>query len=854
MRKRHAKADIPSTQVMTGARARKIVRWPLFLTRLGLFAERATHAFWRFWSLLFIVWAALSFGVSEHLSIEAAYLGALIAAVCLVWLLVAGIRRFRWPRIEEAIARLDASLEGRPLTAITDTQAIGTGDAASTGVWRAHLDRMMKRAADARTVLPDLKISGRDPYGFRYVAATALVMALLFGSVERGLNGAASVAPHGNTALNDGPIYEAWVEPPRYTGLPTIYLNDLPKEQPIPIPQGARVTVRLYGNVGDLKVEESVSGSVKPQPGETHQTEFDFKVAQSGALTITGQDQGPSWRFKVIPDTVPMIAITGPVDRSPKGEMILPFSAADDYGVVAGTATISLDLPAVDRRYGLALAPEDHTPIFLDVPLPFNGDTRDFTDSIVENLSKHPWAGLPVTINLTASDELHQTASAEPESVILPGRRFFVPLAAAIVEQRRDLLWNRKNAKRVSQVLRAVSNLPEDIFDNDRAYLILRTAIRRLEFTMTTGLSTVNRDDVAELLWKAAVLVEDGNLGDAQARLRHAQDRLSEALKNGATDQEIAQLTEELRRAMQDYLDKLARNAEQNPQQQQAQNDPSREITSDQLQAMLDQIQKLSREGRTEEAQQLLKQLNQMMENMRTARRQQGQGQGQQAMRGLQDTLRQQQSLADDAFRQLQQEFNGQQEQGQRPNNGQSGRGLGENGDQTPEGVPSAQDLARRQQALKDFLETQRQNLPDGSTEEDRQTRDALRGAETNMGDARDALRQGDLPRALDRQAKALDALRQGIESLGRQIARRQSPGAGRQGEQAGSPDPNSRQDPLGRQAGTMGRIGSQNTTLLNQDLYMRSRELMQEIRRRTGDKSRPKRELDYLKRLLDRF
>jgi len=387
-----------------------------------------------------------------------------------------------------------------------------------------------------------------------------------------------------------------------------------------------------------------------------------------------------------------------------------------------------------------------------------------------------------------------------------------------------------------------------------RPIVILRTAIRRLESHLNPEPSVESRDEIAELLWKTALLIEDGNIGDAEARLHRAQDRLSEALRNGATDQEIAELTEELRRAMQDYLEQLARNAEQNRDQQQAGNDPSREITSDQLQAMLDRIEQLSREGRTQEAQQLLEQLNQMMENMRTARRQQGDGQGQQAMRGLQDTLRQQQGLSDDAFRQLQQQFNGQQEQGQRPNAGNSGRGFGENGDPLPDGMPSAQDLARRQQALREFLENQRQGLPDTNTEDGRRTREALRGAENDMGDARDALRQGDLPRALDSQAEALDALRRGIESLGRDIARNQSPAQGRQGEQAGSPDPNSRQDPLGRQVGTMGRIGSENTALPDQDLYMRSRELMEEIRRRTGDKSRPKIELDYLERLLDRF
>ncbi len=39
-----------------------------------------------------------------------------------------------------------------------------------------------------------------------------------------------------------------------------------------------------------------------------------------------------------------------------------PFTATDDYGVVAGQATITLDLAGVDRRYGLAADPEAARP------------------------------------------------------------------------------------------------------------------------------------------------------------------------------------------------------------------------------------------------------------------------------------------------------------------------------------------------------------------------------------------------------------------------------------------------------------------------------------------------------------
>ncbi len=60
--------------------------------------------------------------------------------------------------------------------------------------------------------------------------------------------------------------------------------------------------------------------------------------------------------------------------------------------------------------------------------------------------------------------------------------------------------------------------------------------------------------------------------------------------------------------------------------------------------------------------------------------------------------------------------------------------------------------------------------------------------------------------------------------------------------------------DPLGRQAGSNGSIGTEEGMLQGEDVYRRARELLDEIRRRSGEGERPEIELDYLRRLLDRF
>ena len=67
------------------------LRWPLGLTRLGMVAERVTRAFWPFWSVLFVVVAALMFGLQDVVPLEAVWVGAGIVAVALVSALIWGL-------------------------------------------------------------------------------------------------------------------------------------------------------------------------------------------------------------------------------------------------------------------------------------------------------------------------------------------------------------------------------------------------------------------------------------------------------------------------------------------------------------------------------------------------------------------------------------------------------------------------------------------------------------------------------------------------------------------------------------------------------------------------------------------
>ncbi|WP_368661303.1 DUF4175 domain-containing protein [Paracoccus sp. (in: a-proteobacteria)] len=817
------------------------IRRALALTRWGMVWEQVARAFWPLFVILSLWLALLALGAV-----------ALVPAPVLPWLfgamliaaLVAAVRGgMRWRRITgaEAAARVDAALPGRPLAALADHAALGgEGD-----LWRAHLAQMAAQAAQARAVPPDAGLRHRDPFALRLAALVALVMAVLFGGVGQIGQGMSAIAAtlrlpdeRGDTAPA-APSWEGWAEPPAYTRRPALYLNALPEGEPLILPKGSEVTFRLYGQ--GIALDQTIGptrGDDPLAPG--------FRAEQSGQITVSGR------RFDVTvqPDDAPVIRAGAQPLRRADGRMAQEFQAEDDFGITEGAAEIALNLAAVDRRYGLTIAPEPRDALALPLPVP-RGDTRQITGTLTEDLARHPWANMPVTITLRATDGIGQTGDSGPAQVILPGRRFFDPLAAALIETRRDLLWSRDNAGRSAEILRAMTWQPEG-FVEPELYQELRAAAGLLE---QGTLSPEARDTLAEALWQAAVQLEDGGLADALDRMRRAQERLSEAIRQGASPDEIQRLMDELKEATDAYTRMLAEQGEdpaarfdRSPQQGQ-------QITGDQIQQMMDEIQRLMNEGRMAEAQQLLDQFNRMMENLQVRQSQGGEGQdgqpGGQPMNRLADTLRQQQELSDQAFREMQRRFGGQQ---------------GQQGD--------AGEMADRQQSLREELGQQRGLMPGQGSPQGDAARRALDQAGRAMEQAEQALRDGDMSGAMEQQADAIQSMREGMRALGDlmrpegQQAQQGQQGDGAQGQQPDGPAgtrpgnqtgaiPPGQQmlDPLGRNLSGGGRnITTGDPLAEGADPTRRARDLLDEIRRRSGQLTRPEDERNYLGRLLERF
>ncbi len=282
----------------------------------------------------------------------------------------------------------------------------------------------------------------------------------------------------------------------------------------------------------------------------------------------------------------------------------------------------------------------------------------------LHEIGDHPWAGMRVELTLIAKDLAGQTGRSETTEITLPERRFNKPLARAVIEQRRKLVEDPRDRPLIAKAIDALTLEPEDFIEDLQVFLGLRSAYWRLQREDTRA----TRNSVVAQLWNVALRIEDGNLTDAERALRAAQDRLQQALRDGASDEEIQRLMQELRQALAQFMEQLQRQAEGQPPMQG--NNPNQQMLSQQdLEQMLRNLENMARSGNREMAEQMLSQLRDLLDRLQSGRMA-DQGQSQRLgkmMDEFGDIIGQQQQLLDDTFKQQ-----GKQD-GQRGQKGQRG-------------------------------------------------------------------------------------------------------------------------------------------------------------------------------------
>ncbi|TIO67693.1 MAG: TIGR02302 family protein, partial [Mesorhizobium sp.] len=289
-----------------------------------------------------------------------------------------------------------------------------------------------------------------------------------------------------------------------------------------------------------------------------------------------------------------------------------------------------------------------------------------------------------IKLTLTATDDAGHTATSETRTLVMPERPFSNPLARAVIEQRRLLALDANAKPRVLDLMDAITLRPEDTFDNMSHYLAIMSARSRLKLAENDDQL---RNEVA-YLWEIALGIEEGNLSAAERRLRQAQQALQDAIKNGASDEELEKAMKELREAMNQFLQEFAQRAQQNPNAPQMQQN-GRELRQSDINRMMDEIENLAKSGDRDRAQQLLSELQDMMNNLQAGRQQQAGEQDsemRQQMDKLGEIMRRQQEMMNDTFRL------DQMQRGDRQRGANRDEQLGEDGEQSQDGQKPGDD------------------------------------------------------------------------------------------------------------------------------------------------------------------
>lgn len=774
--------------------------------------------------------------------------------LALLWSLKSLVR-LAWPTRQAAMRRIEhvSGLPHRPVTALNDRLASESAAPQSQALWEEHKLRQLRNLDRMRAGMPRSSWRHLDPWAFRVPAILALVLSLLLGpgDPQSSLADSLRLTPLAKSA----PLaLDAWLKPPPYTGKPPVLLTSpamaerLKVEPEIVTPENTSLTVRLTGaEKPSITFYELGTGGEagKEIPGfaatrklQAGLFQAEAKLFRPAVVRVTdGNNEVASWPITLMPDTPPKVEITADPRGDASASLVVKWKTSDDYGVSGLTSDIALSDTQEDGQgiagNGVFLFDAPQFPIALRRAAP-----KEETGSTTADLTAHPWAGLVVDMVIEARDAAGNESKSAVKTFKLPERLFVKPLAKVLIEQRRKLIMEPNETGDVEKMLGAVLVYPAGLIEDSGTHVAIAAALSQIG-------NARDHDDISaviDFLWQIAIGVEEGDLADARAELEAIREELERALAEGASPERIAELMDKLRQAMDRYLQSMMAEAQKRLQQGGPQQDQRMQqgqmVTPQDLQKMLDMIEKLAESGARDAAQQLLSELENILRNLQPGMNQQQAGPQRDSPMGkmldqLSELMRRQQQLMDDTQRM--------REPGEGDPQGENGQEPGNQGQQ-----PDPNGLAGQQQQLSRMLEEFMRQLGRNGM----QPAPSLGEAGKEMRGAEGSLRQQDREGALGQQGEALARLREGAQTMVREMLQQgqgQQDNQGRNGEARGDD-----RDPLGRPMPNRSEdFGPERDMLPSELAIRRAREILDMLRARAGEQGRPRLERDYIDRLL---
>ncbi len=797
------------------------VRRHVLLSWASLLAERIYPVLWPAGGVigLFVILALANAFV--YLPEWLHLVSLMLFFVGVVWSIMWSLRQSSIPTHAQAVRHLEQSsgLDHRPLSSLEDHPSTG-GDDDTRQLWRAHQRWIFNHLHRLRVAWPRLSLTARDPHALRVLMGLVIVALAVANWPEIPARLVSALSP--GFAQGHAPAtFEAWVTPPPYTGEAPRHLTAQTRtgdESAIAVPRGSVLTVRTHGDSSAVLRAGSFGGPVPrqarpeflPAGGDARDAKLVIDADVVVRLSLNAA-QAAGWKFRTVNDNPPQISFKAPLAVTASQSLRFSYMLKDDFGVALAQAQIVLDQPGGAK------------PIVFDLPLP-PAPARAGEAMIFKDLTDHVWAGLKVKVTLVARDEPGQQAKSKTTSIILPERHFVQPLARALIEQRRNLARDPRSSGQVAKALDALSIAPERYLPDVNTYLALRTAafeVHRARLD-ASHIDQQRIDSAQQLLWDLALRIEEGDRPQAQAELRDIQRKLMTALAKGASEQEIERLMAQMRAALARTLKSVADKSQGANQVLQGLN--GQVIRPQDIQAMMDQIENLARQGATAAAQQKLSQLLNLLENVQAGGGQMSPAQkaATEALEKLGSIMGKQRGLMDQTYRE------------QRATEGNATR--------KPSPLQGGQDKLSND--LSPVIKQSGSNLD---------TANALKRAQDAMDEAADQLGSGELGDAGQSQQQAIDEMRRGGEALAQQLLKQM---AGQGASMPGSTGMGSgdNEDPFGRPQSSSGPTNGNSVKVPDKLDIQRAREILDELQRRAAERGRPDSELEYIERLLRRF
>ena len=872
---------IPGTKSLidrTFARLRRIALWT---------------AWWPFLALVCVFLLAVFLGALERGPAQVAALATLITIVgggIAIW---RGFRRYHKPSRTDAITRLDQQSDLRPLTSLADRPARPEKEGVT--LWRAHETRLTDEIR--RLNVPGFGETWQriDPLRLRFALPVLLIaaLALNWGQAQSRLLSAFD-PDYGSLFGAESVRIEAWVAPPEHTGRAPIFLKD--EQTEIRVPAGSVMTLRVQApSAPRLRIRNSDGRQTKPfEATPDGAFEAVTEIAGDSSVSVRWWGERKAWTVFASPDAPPEVEfvdlpVLGAGDRTE-----FSWSASDDYGVSKLELAIK---PAGEAR------DPDLVAVELGGISPRNAEEESKLD-----LTRNRWAGARVEVRLKATDGAGQVGYSEPYEFKLPEKLLLQPLAKAIQDVRVTVLreddgYSEAQAEpdatqadafylsatqrlyqapagvqRGAIMLEAVTYEAPRYFTDILVYSGLETA----RYALEASVSTEEAKSTEPLLWSLALRAEYGSAADAYAALMAAKKALEDALRDGASEEEIKRLMEAFKDAAQRYVaakmaEALANGLEAAPDNRDSSEGPGGSGVGGQgFSDMLDALEDLTETGATDQARQLLSDITNMLENLEF---QQGSGSGEgfpgmpgeqadnendddlseeeremtETMRELSDLLREQRELNDETLA---------EQRGERGQSGDSQAGQAQPGDpQSGEGEGELPDwmqgenggsLSERQEELANRIEELAENQMGAGEDGEGEgagalDEDTLEAIERSQRRAGNALEDGNQGRAIRNQDQATRQLRDLAEGLAQELDAARA-------ERFGEPQTNGQgsADPFGRSQ--TGAVDDSNSVDVPDEAErQRAKDILDELRRRY-DEAVDEDEREYLERLLDRF